>query len=129
MISGFNLKLENVRTLVLNHFRIKTSKNSNLILLFGNINLFFQTDELIHDKRLSVRERDMKFLLETVTCIAIKERLTCIITIETVMCIMHCRKSHLHNCNSNYHLHNYNKNCHPNICCRNCHLHMCCRNF
>ena len=75
-----------------------------------------------YEKRLSVRERNMKLLLETVTYIAIKERLTCIITIETVMCIMHCRKYHLHNCNRDSHLHNYNKNCHPHIFCRNCHL-------
>ena len=36
-------------------------------------------------KRLSVRERNMKLLLETVTYIAIKEKATCIIIIETVM--------------------------------------------
>ena len=52
-----------------------------------------------YEKRLSVRERNMKLLLETVTYIAIKERVTCIIAIETVMCIMHYRKYHLHNCN------------------------------
>ena len=38
-----------------------------------------------YEKRLSVRERNMKLLLETVTYIAIKERLTCVITIETVV--------------------------------------------
>ena len=38
-----------------------------------------------YEKSLSVRERNMKLLLETVTYIAIKERVTCIITIETVM--------------------------------------------
>ena len=38
-----------------------------------------------YEKRLSVRERNMKLLLETVTLIAIKERVTCIITMETVM--------------------------------------------
>ena len=52
-----------------------------------------------YEKMLSVRERNMKLLLETVTYIAIKERVTCIITMETVMCIMHCRKYHPHNCN------------------------------
>ena len=52
-----------------------------------------------YEKRLSVRERNMKLLLETVTNIAIKESVTCIITVETVMCLMHCRKYHLHNCN------------------------------
>ena len=41
-----------------------------------------------YENRLSVRERNMKLLLETVTYIAIKERVTCIITTETVMCIM-----------------------------------------
>ena len=50
-----------------------------------------------YENRLSARE-------ETVTYIAVKERVTCIITIETVMYIMHCRKSHLHNCNKDSHL-------------------------
>ena len=68
-----------------------------------------------YEKRLSVRERNMKLLLETVTYIAMKERIACIITMETVMCIMHCRKYHLHDCNSNSHLHNYNKNFHPHL--------------
>ena len=36
-----------------------------------------------YEKRLSVRERNMKLLLETVTYIAIKE--TCIIAMETVV--------------------------------------------
>ena len=55
-----------------------------------------QFDEM----RLSLRERNVKLLLETVTYVAIKERVTCIITLDTVMCIMHCRKYHLHSCNS-----------------------------
>ena len=38
-----------------------------------------------YEKRLSIRERNMKLLLATVTHIAIKERVTCIITMETVM--------------------------------------------
>ena len=59
-----------------------------------------------YEKRLSIRERNMKLLLETVTYIAIKERVTCIITMETIMCIMYCRKYHLHNCNRDSHLHN-----------------------
>ena len=80
-----------------------------------------------YEEWLSVRERNMKLLLETY--IAIKVRVTRIIAMETVMCIMHCRKYHLHNCNRDSHLHNYNENCHPHICCRNCYLHMCCRNF
>ena len=45
-----------------------------------------------YEKRLSVRERNMKLLLETVTYIAIKERVTCIISIDMVMCIMHLQK-------------------------------------
>ena len=77
-----------------------------------------------YEKILSIRERNMKLLLETVTYSTV----TCI-TMEIVMCIMHCRKYHLYDCNRDSHLHNYNKNCHPHICCRNCHLHMCCRNF
>ena len=62
-----------------------------------------------YEQRLSVRERNMKLLLETVTYIAIKERVICIIAMETVMRIMHCRKYHLHNCNRDSHLHNYKK--------------------
>ena len=50
-----------------------------------------------YEKWVSVRERNVKLLLETVTYIAITETVTCIITIETVICIMHCRKYHLHN--------------------------------
>ena len=42
-----------------------------------------------YEKRLSVRERNMKLLLETVTNIAITETVACITAIETVMCIMH----------------------------------------
>ena len=42
-----------------------------------------------YEKRLSVRERNMKLLLETVTYIAIKERVTCIITMDVY--------SHVHN--------------------------------
>ena len=80
-----------------------------------------------YEEWLSVRERNMKLLLETY--IAIKVRVTRIIAMETVMCIMHCRKYHLHNCNRVSHLHNYNENCLLHICCRNCYLHMCCRNF
>ena len=72
-----------------------------------------------YEKRLLVRERYMKLLLETFTYIAIKERVTCIITMQTVMRIMLCRKYHLHKCNRDTHLDNYNKNCHPHICCWN----------
>ena len=50
-----------------------------------------------YEKWVSVRERNIKLLLEPVTCIAITEIVTCIITIETVMCIIHCRKYHFHN--------------------------------
>ena len=41
-----------------------------------------------YEKRLSVRERNMKLLLETVTYIAIKERVTCIVATETPICII-----------------------------------------
>ena len=40
---------------------------------------------------VSVRERNTKLLLETVTYIAATETVTLIITIEIVMYIMHCR--------------------------------------
>ena len=43
-----------------------------------------------YEIRLSVRERNMKLLLETDTYIAIKGRVACIITMETVMCITMC---------------------------------------
>ena len=72
-----------------------------------------------YEKWVSVRERIIKLLLETVTYIATTETVTCIITTEIVMCIMHCRKSHLHDCNRDSHLHNFNKDCHPHIYCRN----------
>ena len=46
-----------------------------------------------YEKWVSVRERNIKLLLETVTYIATTERDTWIITIERiVMCIMHCIK-------------------------------------
>ena len=75
-----------------------------------------------YEMKLSVRERNMKLLPETVTYIAIRERVTCIITIEAVTCIMHCKNT---TCiiATDSHLHNYSKNCHTYICCRNCHLH------
>ena len=50
-----------------------------------------------YEKRVSVRESNIKLLLETVNYIAITETVTCIITIETDLCIMHCRKYHMHN--------------------------------
>ena len=52
-----------------------------------------------YEKWMSVRERNIKLLLETVTYIATTETVTCIITIEIVMCIMHCRKCYLHDYN------------------------------
>ena len=52
-----------------------------------------------YEKWMSVRERNIKLLLETVTYIATTETVTCITTIEIVMCIMHCRKYYLHDCN------------------------------
>ena len=45
-----------------------------------------------YEKWMSVRERNIKLLLEAVPSMATKETATCIITIEIVMCIMHCRK-------------------------------------
>ena len=45
-----------------------------------------------YEKWMSVRERNIKLLLEAVTYVAIKETATWIITIEIAMCIMHCRK-------------------------------------
>ena len=54
----------------------------------------------LYEKWVSVRERNIKLLLETVTYIAVTEIVTYIITIESVMYIMHCRKYHLHNCMS-----------------------------
>ena len=51
-----------------------------------------------YEKWVSVRESNIKLLLETVTSIAnTTEWITCKITIKTVMCIIHCRKYHLHN--------------------------------
>ena len=52
-----------------------------------------------YEKWVSVREWDIKLLLETVTYIATTETVTCITKIEIVMCIMHCRKYYLHDCN------------------------------
>ena len=60
-------------------------------------------------KWVSVRERNIKLLLETVTYIATTETVTCIITIEIVMCIMHCRNYHLHDCSRDSHVHNFKK--------------------
>ena len=82
-----------------------------------------------YEKLMSVRERNINFLLEAVIYMATMETATCIITIEIVMYIMHWRKYHLHDCNRDSHLHNFNKNCHPHICCRYFHWHKCCRNF
>ena len=80
-----------------------------------------------YEKRLSVTERNMKLLLETVTYIAIKERFTCIITMETIMCIIYCWKYHLHNCNRDSNLQNCNKSFAYVLqnCNRNSHMHNC----
>ena len=48
---------------------------------------------------MSVRERNIKLLLEAVTYMATIETATCIITIKIVMRIMHYRKYHLPDCN------------------------------
>ena len=45
-----------------------------------------------YEKWVSVRERNIKLLLETVTYIATTETVTCITAIEIVMCIIYCRK-------------------------------------
>ena len=45
-----------------------------------------------YEKWVSIRERNVKLLLETVTYIATTETVTCIMTIEIVMRIMHSRK-------------------------------------
>ena len=42
-----------------------------------------------HEKWMSVRERNIKLLLESVTYIATTEIVTYIITIAIVMCTMH----------------------------------------
>ena len=44
-----------------------------------------------YEKWMSVRERNIKLLLEAVKYMDTMKTATCIITIETVMCIMHCR--------------------------------------
>ena len=75
-----------------------------------------------YEKWMSARERNIKFLLETVTYIATTEIATCIITTEIVMCIMQCKKYHLHDGNRDSCLHSFNKNYHPHVCCRNFHL-------
>ena len=62
-----------------------------------------------YEKRLSVREGNVKLLLETVTYIAIKQRVTSVILIETVMHNA-LQKYHLRNCNRYSPLHNYSKN-------------------
>ena len=82
-----------------------------------------------YEKRVSVRERTMKLLLETITYIAIKESVTCIITKETVMCIMHYKNTTYINATQTLiclitikiatHIFN----------CSNCHLYMHCGNF
>ena len=46
-----------------------------------------------YEKWMSVRERNIKWLLEAVIYIATTETGTCIITIEIVMCIMHCKNT------------------------------------
>ena len=95
------------------------NKITSLLMLSGQF----------YEKWASVRERKIKLLLETVTCIATTETVTCITTIEIVMCIIHCRKYYLHDCNRDSHLHSFSKNFHPQIYCRNFHLQKWCRNF
>ena len=45
-----------------------------------------------YEKWMSVRERNIKLLLEAVTYVATMETTTCTITIEIVMYIMHFRR-------------------------------------
>ena len=45
-----------------------------------------------HEKWMTVRERNIKMILEAVTYMATTETATWKITIEIVMCIMHCKK-------------------------------------
>ena len=59
-----------------------------------------------YEKWMSVREKNIKLLLEAVTYMATTKTTTCIITIEIVMCIMHCRKYHLRDCSRDFHPHN-----------------------
>ena len=80
---------------------------------------------IFYEKMLSVRERNMKLLLKTVTYTAVKERVTCVITIGTVMCIINCRKYHLHNCNRNSHLHDCNRKIHQHTSNRKYYLKTC----
>ena len=54
---------------------------------------------MFSEKWVSVREKNIKLLLETVTCIA---------TTETVMYVIHCRKCYLHDCEGDSHMHNFN---------------------
>ena len=73
---------------------------------------------------MSVRKRNIKLLLETVTYIAATETVTCIITTEIVMCIIHSREYNLHNCNRDPPTCIISiKNCHPYIRWRNFQLH------
>ena len=74
----------------------------------------FMKNGQFYEKWMSVRERNINFLLKAVTYMATMETVTCIITTEIVMCIMQCRKYHLHDCNKDS-LHNFSKNCHPHI--------------
>ena len=62
-----------------------------------------------YEKWVSVRERNVKLLLESVTYIAITETVTCILqqkqlcTAESTTCINCRRDSHLHKQNKNWH--------------------------
>ena len=46
-----------------------------------------------YENYVTVRKRNIKLLLETVTYTATTERVTCIITIEIVVWIMHCKNT------------------------------------
>ena len=71
-----------------------------------------------YGKRLSIRERNMKLLLETVTYLPVKERAACLYNYNRNSHVHDAlQKYQLHNCYRDSHLHNYSKNCHPHICC------------
>ena len=57
---------------------------------FSDIDITKMCSGQFYEKWMSVRERNIKLLLEAVTYMATTKIATCIITIEIVICIMHC---------------------------------------
>ena len=72
---------------------------SGKMKIWYNVLCLLMLSGQFYEKWVSVRERNINLLLETVTYTATTETVTCITTIEIVMCIMHCRKYYLHDCN------------------------------